>query len=103
LSLGGQGFNNLTSVGDLGARILAGVPAEAKALVEPLIPQIVLGIHQAMSLAIANSMWLGVIAAMISVGVALLIPEVALRREHNAQSAAAVRTAPIGDPAPPGA
>ena len=77
------------------------ITPEAKAFVEPLIPQIVLGIHQAMSLAIASSMWLGVVAAIISVGVALLIPEVALRREHNAQSAALVRTAPLGDPAPP--
>ncbi|MEP7158599.1 MAG: MDR family MFS transporter [Chloroflexota bacterium] len=101
LSFTGQQFNDFTSVGDLGARILAQVPEQFKALVEPLIPDIVLGIHQAMSLAIANSMWLGAIAAIISVGVALLIPEVALRREHHAESAALVRTAPLGDPAPP--
>jgi EmrB/QacA subfamily drug resistance transporter len=97
----GQQFNDFTSVGDLGARILAQAPPEGKALVEPLIPHIVLGIHQAISLGIASSMWLGVVSAIVATGVALLVPEVALRREHHAQSAAAARSAPLGDPAPP--
>jgi EmrB/QacA subfamily drug resistance transporter len=72
----------LTGVGvDLGAQILAGVPEAARPSVEPFIGQIVAAIHQAFSIAIANAMWLGVIgAAVATVVVAVLVPEMTLRR-----------------------
>ena len=38
-------FNELTTVGDLGASILAGVPEQFRPVVEPLIPAIVEGIN----------------------------------------------------------
>ena len=44
-------FNELTSVGDLGASILEQVPAPFRDAVEPLIPNIVEGIHTAFSIA----------------------------------------------------
>jgi hypothetical protein len=94
---------NQFGVGDMGTRILGSVPEQFKALIEPFINNIVTGIHEALSIAIANSMWLGVGAAVIAALVSVLMPEVALRREHHAQSAALVQaeTAPVGDPAPP--
>ena len=72
----------LTGVGvDLGAQILAGVPEAARPSAEPFIGQIVAAIHQAFSIAIANAMWLGVIgAAVATVVVAVLVPEMTLRR-----------------------
>ncbi len=102
-NLSGQQLNDFGSVGDMGARILSQVPEQFRAIVEPLIGYIVTGIHEALSIAIANSMWLGVGAAVIAAIVAVFLPEVALRREHNAGSAALVKaeTAPAGDPAPP--
>jgi MFS family permease len=99
-NLSGQQLNDFGSVGDMGARILAQVPEQARQLVEPLIDFIVAGIHEALSIAIANSMWLGVGAAITAAVVAVLIPELPLRRDHNPGSAA-LKTAPLGDPAPP--
>jgi EmrB/QacA subfamily drug resistance transporter len=99
-NLSGQQLNDFGSVGDMGARILAQVPEQARQFVEPLIDYIVAGIHEALSIAIANSMWLGVGAALTAAVVAVLIPELPLRRDHNPDSAA-LKTAPLGDPAPP--
>lgn len=93
-NLSGQQLNDFGSVGDMGARILAQLPEQARQFVEPLIDYIVAGIHQALSIAIANSMWLGVGAALVAVVVAALMPELPLRREHSANNAAAIRTAP---------
>ncbi|MEP7360805.1 MAG: MDR family MFS transporter [Chloroflexota bacterium] len=94
---------NQFGVGDMGTRILATVPEQFKALIEPFIGNIVTGIHEALSIAIANSLWLGVGAAIIATVVALFMPELPLRSAHNAQSAALIQaeTAPLGDPAPP--
>jgi EmrB/QacA subfamily drug resistance transporter len=102
-NMSGQQLNEFGSVGDMGARILAQIPEAAREFVAPLIGFIVTGIHQALSLAIANSMWLGVGAAITAAFVAVLMPELPLRRDHNANNAAAIRTAPVGDPAPPSA
>ena len=43
-------FNKLTGVGDLGAAILASVPAPVRGVIEPFIANIVTGIHEAFSL-----------------------------------------------------
>ncbi len=70
---GGASFNNLTNVGDLGASILAGVPEQARPLVEPLIPGIVNGIHVAFSLATSATFVVGIITALLAAGVMLLV------------------------------
>ena len=73
----------------MGAAILASVPAEVQQFVAPFIPAIVQGIHQAFSLAIADTMWIAMIATGIA-GVATLgLKEVALRRTVGANSMAA--------------
>jgi EmrB/QacA subfamily drug resistance transporter len=71
----------LTGVGiDLGAQILAAVPEALRASVEPFLGQIVDGIHQAFSIAIANALWLGLAGALAStVIIALFVPELTLR------------------------
>ncbi|MDP8905774.1 MAG: MFS transporter [Chloroflexota bacterium] len=79
----GAQFDELSAVGDMGARILGQVPQPFRPLVEPLIPSIVHGIHQAFSLAIANTMWLGVVATLVAAGATLALREVALRRTHE--------------------
>jgi EmrB/QacA subfamily drug resistance transporter len=79
---GGNPAGELTGVGtDLGAQILNSVPAQVRPSVEPFIGQIVDSIYQAFSLAIANTMWLGLAGAVLSAAVvALLVPELTLRR-----------------------
>jgi EmrB/QacA subfamily drug resistance transporter len=88
-------FNDFASVGDLGARILVQVPLEQREFLAPLIPRIVAGIYEAFSLAIANSLWLGVLAAFAAAGATVLLHEVQLRREHAPESVAARRPSAI--------
>ncbi len=70
-----------TGVGvDLGAQILAGVPEQARPQVEPFIPAIIDGIHQAFSLAIGHALWLGVAAAAVAAVILIVaLPEIPLR------------------------
>lgn len=79
----------LTAVGiDLGQRVLSQVPAQARPSVEPFLGQIVDAIHQAFSIAIANALWLGLVGALgATVVVALLVPEVTLRRTPGTEGA----------------
>jgi EmrB/QacA subfamily drug resistance transporter len=82
--LQGQGgafdLNNVVGVGtDLGAAILDQVPEQAKPIVEPLIPNIVASIYEAISFAIAAVFWLGVVAAAIAFVGVLVIRELPLR------------------------
>jgi EmrB/QacA subfamily drug resistance transporter len=66
---------------DLGAQILAHVPAAFRAQIEPLLPRIVAGIHEAFSIAIANALWIGVGAALLALVVAAaFLPELPLRQ-----------------------
>lgn len=80
---------SFTDVGvDLGQKILSSVPAAARPSIEPFIGQIVDAIHQAFSLAIANAMWLALAgAAGAALVVALLVPELTLRRTPGAGAA----------------
>ncbi len=75
----------LTNVGvDLGQQILGSVPAEARPTIEPFIGQIVDGIHQAFSIAIANTMWLAVVACIgATLVVTVVVPELTLRRSSG--------------------
>ncbi len=70
-----------TGVGvDLGAQILAGVSEAARPQVEPFIPAIIDGIHQAFSLAIGNALWLGVAASVVAAVILIVaLPEIPLR------------------------
>ena len=90
----------------LGQPILAIVPAQVKTQVEPFVPNIVTGIYEAISLAIASVFWLGVVTAVLAFVAALLIRELPLRTQlapvrgaHPAASGAVgVPAAPV-DPA----
>jgi len=75
----GGGQIDLTGTGDLGAKILAATPDAFKPLVEPQIPHIVQGIHEALSIAIANTFWAGIVAALIAAVLVLFLHEVPMR------------------------
>jgi MFS family permease len=85
---GAFNLDQATSVGDMGAAILASFPAEVQQFVAPFIPAVVQGIHQAFSLAIADTMWISMIATGIAAIATLGLKEVALRRSVGAESAA---------------
>lgn len=79
-SNGSLDFNQLTGVGqDLGQAILAAIPAQFRSAVEPFISNIVTGIHAAFSLAVAQTFWIGVGAAIIAAVAAAAMHEHALR------------------------
>jgi EmrB/QacA subfamily drug resistance transporter len=63
---GSSALNTLSGVGDLGAKILASVPAQAQEQVKPLIPLIVQGIHEAFSIATASTFVIGIGAALLA-------------------------------------
>ena len=81
-SSGQLDFNQLTGVGDLGAAVLAGVPAEARPFIEPFIVNIVAGIHQAFSLGVAQTFWIGVGAAIVAALAAIGMQELTLRASN---------------------
>ena len=86
---GALDFNQLTGVGDLGAAILAATPEAFRGAIEPFIGQIVAGIQQAFSLAVAQTFWIGVAAAIVAAVAAAFMIEHPLRAETPAQAAAA--------------
>jgi EmrB/QacA subfamily drug resistance transporter len=78
VSAGGASFD-LTGTGDLGARILAGLPDPIRATGEPLIPNMVSGIHEAMSIAIASTFWIGIVGGLVAAVLVLMLREVPMR------------------------
>ena len=93
-------FNKLTGVGqDLGNVITAIIPSAAAT-----IDAVVLGIHQAFSLAVAQTFWIGVVAAAIAAIAASTMHELELRTTNGpvpasapvADAAAAAQPAPDG-------
>jgi EmrB/QacA subfamily drug resistance transporter len=94
-------FNQLSGVGDLGAAILTGVPAAVRPAIEPYIASIVTGIHDAFSLGVAQTFWIGVGAAVVAALAAATMQEHALRTSLGASGAkpASSAPAPAGRPA----
>jgi EmrB/QacA subfamily drug resistance transporter len=89
-SSGGNGqVLDLTGTGDLGAKILAGVPEAFRSLVAPVIPNIVTAIHQAFAIAIASTFWVSIGAALLAAVIVLFLREApapalaANRAEHG--------------------
>ena len=70
---GSSALNNLARVGDLGASILAQVPAVIRPQVEPLIPAMVSGIHEAFSLATAATFTIGIVTAVLAALIVLVV------------------------------
>jgi MFS family permease len=103
---GGVDLNQLTGVGDMGAAILAAVPAAFQEAIKPIVPNIVEGIHGAFSLAVGQTFWLGVFGAIVATVAALAIKEIPLRATNDAPvptvavDEASAAGAPSGKPAP---
>jgi EmrB/QacA subfamily drug resistance transporter len=94
---GGSGFD-LTGTGDLGQRILAGVPESARASITPIIPNIVEGIHQAFSIALASTFWVGIVGALVGAAAMVFLREAPMRATFEMTEPAGV--APAAETAP---
>jgi EmrB/QacA subfamily drug resistance transporter len=85
---GGGGALDITGTGDLGQRILASLPAAVKPIVEPVIPNIVQGIHEAFSIALASTFWVGIGGALIAAAFVLFLREEPMRKTFEVETAA---------------
>ena len=88
---GGGGLNAVTSVGDLGAALLAALPPDVRGVVEPFLPSIVDAIHQAFSVATAGTFAIGIGTSILAAGLVLLL------RDAPATAAAVGWEATSGD------
>jgi MFS family permease len=77
---------DVTATTDLGASILATLPDDARASVEPFVDAIVDGVHGALSLATANVFWIGVGAIVVAFVVLLPLREVPLPKRQRAST-----------------
>ena len=76
--------------GDLGPAILAGAPEQFRAAVEPMIGKIVVGIHQAFSLAVGEVFFVGVFTTLAALVVAaLFMKQLPLRKTIGPRPAGA--------------
>jgi EmrB/QacA subfamily drug resistance transporter len=98
-SSGGSGTNLVVVGEDLGQKILSQVPDAARAIVEPLIPAIVNGIHQAFSLAISEVFLIGAITTVAAAIVAIGMKEIPLRA-HGGPEPAPSAASPTAAPSP---
>jgi EmrB/QacA subfamily drug resistance transporter len=81
---GGGNASKLIEVGkDQSASLLANVPAQFRPLVEPFVPNILTGLHQAMSLAISTIFEIGMVTTVVALLVALVMHEIPLRTSHG--------------------
>ena len=71
MGTGGFDLIQVAGVGlDLGKAILAALPAAARSVVAPFVPNIVSGIHEAFSAAVAQTFYIGIGAAIVAAIVA---------------------------------
>lgn len=70
---GNDALNQIGGVGDLGAAILAATPEAFRPVVEPIIPNIVAGIHQAFSIATSATFAVGIVTTLIAALVVLVL------------------------------
>jgi EmrB/QacA subfamily drug resistance transporter len=91
-------FNDLTSVGDLGASILEQVPAQFRDAVEPMIPAIVDGIHTAFSIATGATFVVGILTALLAALVVLVVMPAGRMGVHEAAADVAESVEPAEPP-----
>jgi len=73
------------TVGDLGAEILAALPADSRVAVEPFIGAIVASMHDAFSLATGTAFWVGIGAVAVAAAILLPLRETRLPLERLAE------------------
>jgi EmrB/QacA subfamily drug resistance transporter len=95
-STGALDFNQLAGVGDLGKAILAAMPPALVPTIQPFIGNMVTGIHDAFSLGVASTFWIGAGAAIVAALAAAGMEELALRRSSAPARATASSRPAVG-------
>jgi EmrB/QacA subfamily drug resistance transporter len=94
---GQAGGVDLFATGDLGQRILNSVPEASRAAVAPIIPNLVHAIHEAFTVALASTFWIGIGGALVAAALVLFLQEVRMRETFHME--ADVRGTPEESPA----
>jgi EmrB/QacA subfamily drug resistance transporter len=95
-------LSDLTGVGQsFGAFVVKGVPPEFQAFLQPFVPQFDQAFNNAMSLAIAQTFWIGVATAAAGLVAALFMRELPLRSTHEAPEPAGATSTDQDRPRPP--
>jgi len=89
-----SGALDLTGTGDLGQRILSATPEQFRAVVEPVIPNIVHGIHEAFAIALGSTFWVGIVGALLAAVLVLFLQEVRMRETFEVEQPAGEAPAP---------
>lgn len=95
----GGSSDELTTLGDLGATILAALPPELRALVEPVIGAVVGGIHEAFSAAIGSTFWIGIVAVGAAIVVLAFLREVPFPKEEPGSAVSTAGEQPVASTA----
>jgi EmrB/QacA subfamily drug resistance transporter len=78
----------IIGTGDLGQRILESTPPAAQPVIAPLIPNLVAGIHEAFTVAMDSTFWVGIVASLLAAGLVLFLKERPMRQTHEVEEAA---------------
>jgi EmrB/QacA subfamily drug resistance transporter len=98
---GSGGATSFIEVGkDQGQALLARVPEAFRSMVEPLIPNILNGLHQAYSLAVAEVFLIGVFTTAAALAISTLMREIPLRTTLGRRAAAPGATDAAGTGGP---
>ena len=102
VSGGSLDLNDLTGVGQsFGTAVQQGVPEQFRAFIEPFMPQFDQAFNNAMSLAIAQTFWIGVATSLAALVVALFMRELPLRATNAAPAPAPAGGGEHERPRPP--
>jgi EmrB/QacA subfamily drug resistance transporter len=88
---------DLFATGDLGKAILNSVDEATRATLAPIVPNIVRAVHEAFTIALASTFWVGIGGALIAAVLVLFLQEVRMRETF--QMEAEVRPTPRESPA----
>ena len=92
-------MDNLVGVGnDLGKQILSLVPEAFRSLVEPMVPAIVGGIHEAFTIAVTATFQIGILTTVLAFVATLALKEIPLRTTLGEAAPAAAAPVAAGEP-----
>jgi EmrB/QacA subfamily drug resistance transporter len=77
---------DLFATGDLGKAILDAVPEASRATLAPIVPNIVHAVHEAFTIALASTFWIGIAGALIAAVLVLFLREVRMRETFEMEA-----------------
>jgi len=79
---------DLFATGNLGQNILNSIPEAQRAAIAPIVPNIVQAVHEAFTIALASTFWIGIGGALIAAVLVLFLREVRMRETFQMEAQA---------------